>query len=103
MDIGKAILTEALLLVEEPEVIIRPSVPALSLTEQVDVAEIARLGEEATKLVIPELIQATHWIAALKRRLFPKQSVQIRPPNSADFQHNCVENPVQELETDTGG
>jgi NTE family protein len=85
IDIGGAMLTELLLQVERPDVIVRPALPHIGLLDEVDVAEVVRLGEQATERSLPDLIKATRWSARLSRRLRPRPIQQVRPPYKADF------------------
>jgi NTE family protein len=85
VDIGGAMLTELSLQLEQPDVIIRPAVPHIGLLDLVDVAEVARLGERATELALPQLEQAVGWRRRLVRRLKPYSVRRIRLPYAADF------------------
>lgn len=71
IDISGAMMTELLLEVERPDVIIRPDVGEYGLLDSVDVAEVARTGQQAAEKALPELHQALGWQAALRRRLIP--------------------------------
>lgn len=84
IDISGAVLTEVLLQVEEPEVIIRPAVPHIGLLDDVDVAEVARLGERAAEYALPELQKVVGLNARIFRRLWPRKTKRIRPPYSSD-------------------
>jgi NTE family protein len=85
IDIGGAMLTELLLIIEEPDVIIRPYVPHIGLLDRVDISEVARLGEEATRLALPELNQAVGFAAGLRRRFRKRGFVNIHLPTNSDF------------------
>ena len=66
IDIAGAQLTELRLQVDKPDVIIRPAVPHIGFLDTVDVREVARLGEEATRDALPALHQAVglrSWVA----------------------------------------
>ena len=69
VDIGSCALAELKLKIDRPEVLIRPPVAAIGLLDPVDVAEVAKLGEQATEEAIPDLLAAFSWSARL-RRLF---------------------------------
>lgn len=69
IDIAGALLTETLLEVQQPEVIIRPAVRQIGLLDVVEVDEVVRLGERAALAALPSLRRATGWWPNLKRRL----------------------------------
>jgi len=69
VDIGSCALAELRLIVDHPEVIIRPPVAEIGLLDAVDVAEVARLGERSAEQAIPDLQAAFKWSARLRRRL----------------------------------
>lgn len=85
IDIAGALLTELLLEIEKPDVLIRPAVRQIGLLDQVDVAEVARLGERAAEHVLPELNRAVGWPARVVRGLRPRKTPHICLPYSADF------------------
>jgi NTE family protein len=69
VDIGGALLTELRLQVDQPEVIIRPAVRHIGLLDTIDVAEVVRLGEEATEMALPALRRAAGWQAGVRRKI----------------------------------
>jgi NTE family protein len=69
VDIGGAMLTDLRLRLDQPEVILRPAVPQIGLLDNVDVAEVAHLGELAAEAALPELNRAVGWQARLGRRI----------------------------------
>lgn len=85
IDIGGALLTELLLEIEKPDVLIRPAVRQIGLLDQVDVAEVASLGDRAAEHALPELNRAVTWQARLGRALHPPKASRIRPPYTGDF------------------
>jgi NTE family protein len=85
IDIGGALLTELLLEIQKPDVLIRPAVRQIGLLDQVDVAEVARLGERATEHALPELNRAVGWQARLVRAVRPPRASRIHPPYTSDF------------------
>ena len=85
IDIAGALLTELLLEIEKPDVLIRPAVQQIGLLDQVDVAEVARLGERAAEHALPELNRAVGWQARLERALRPRRTPQVHPPYTSDF------------------
>lgn len=69
VDIGGALLTEQILELERPEVVIRPAVPHMGLLDPVDVSEVARIGERAAETALPELFRAVSWRGRLSNRI----------------------------------
>jgi NTE family protein len=67
MDIGGRQIAELRFRLEKPDVIIRPEVEDIGALDRVEVAAVAALGEEATRLVLPELRKVTAWPARLRR------------------------------------
>lgn len=55
VDMSNKAITELRLKSEPPDVLIRPAVEKIGLLDNVVVADVARLGEEATEVVLPEL------------------------------------------------
>jgi len=85
IDIGGAMLTELLLQVERPDVIIRPAVPHIGLLDRVDVHEVARLGERATEYALPELNKAVSLPSRLTRLFRGRSPQRIHVPYASDF------------------
>ncbi len=69
VEIGSRMVTELRLKVDAPDVVIRPKVAHIGLLQQVDVAEVARLGEEAAREVLPDLRRVVSWPNRLWRAL----------------------------------
>lgn len=67
IDMGGAMLTELRLQVDQPEVIIRPDVPQVGLLDDVNVSDLARIGEEAVIAALPELREAVSWRSRFSR------------------------------------
>ncbi len=63
---------ELRLQLERPEVVIRPLVSDIGILQRVDVHEVVKLGEEAARAQLPELLRATSWSAGLSRRVFQR-------------------------------
>lgn len=85
IDISGAMLTELLLLYDQPDVIIRPAVPHIGLLDVVDIDEVASLGEHAAELALPELEKAFSWSARLRRTFKPRSRQNVHLPYSSDF------------------
>jgi NTE family protein len=74
VDVSNRAVAEYRLVVDKPDVIIRPRVGTIKLLERVDVHEVARRGEEAVDAVLPELRQMVSWKSRLRRRYFGGKS-----------------------------
>lgn len=68
VEIGGRALAQWRLAVEKPDVLIRPAVSQIGLLQKVNVPDVVRLGEEATRQALPDLrrIQGTFWQRLLK-------------------------------------
>ncbi len=69
VDIVNRQMTELRLKVDRPEVIIRPAVSHIPLLGNVNVHQVARLGEEAVEAALPALRRATSWPGRWLQRL----------------------------------
>ena len=67
LDIGGRQIAELRFEVEKPDVIIRPEVENIGILQDVDVAEVARLGEQAAREKLPEIRNAVGLPARLRR------------------------------------
>jgi len=85
IDIGGALLTELLLEVEKPDVVIRPNVRHIGMLDDVDVASVVSLGERAAQNALPDLQRAVGWPARLMRRIRPPSRLKFRLPYVSDF------------------
>jgi NTE family protein len=72
VDVSSRTLSHLRLEIDKPEVIVRPKVHHLSLLDQVVVAEVAQLGEDALEEVLPQIKRAVAWRARLGRKIFGK-------------------------------
>lgn len=80
LDVSGRVQTELRIGVEKPDVVIRPDVEHIGLLDSVDVADLARRGEEATIQVLPELRRAlrrARWFS-----IIPKKSPRAARPSS---------------------
>jgi NTE family protein len=68
IDIGGALITEQILQLEQPDVIIRPAVPHIGLLDPVVVSEVTRLGELAAAAAVPEIYRALSWRRRISKR-----------------------------------
>lgn len=69
VDIGQRQMSELRLMIDAPEVIVRPDVNDINLLDKVDIAEIALRGEIAMEAVLPELYRAVSLSARTVRQL----------------------------------
>lgn len=70
VDIGNRAVAEYRLVVDKPDVIIRPAVSDVELLEQVDVRKVASRGEDAVETALPELKRLKSWTNQLRHRFF---------------------------------
>ncbi len=68
IDIGQRQMAELRLKIDAPEVVICPNVTDIHLLDRVNVPEIARRGERAAELVLPELRRSVSLLARASRR-----------------------------------
>jgi hypothetical protein len=68
VDVSSRALSHLRLELDKPEVIVRPNVHHISLLDQVVVADVAQLGEDALVEVLPQLKRAVSWHARLGRK-----------------------------------
>jgi NTE family protein len=73
VDVSSRALAEMRLQMDNPDVVIRPDVNGIGLLDKVDIHEIVHKGEEAARIVIPELQRAVAWPNRLRRRLFQQK------------------------------
>jgi len=69
LDVVDRALAEYRLIVDKPEIIIRPNAHHIDLLDKVDVRAVARLGEEATEIILPELKRVVGWRARTARQI----------------------------------
>ena len=60
VNISNRSITELRLKNEPPDLLIRPAVDKIGLLDKIVVADVVRIGEEATEVVLPELARITH-------------------------------------------
>ena len=70
VDAGSRAVAYLRLQIDKPDVIVRPNVHHIDLLDEVNVAEVAMLGEQAIEEVLPELKRATSWVSRTRRKLF---------------------------------
>jgi NTE family protein len=67
VDIGQRQMTSMRLLLDHPDVVIVPAVSEIGLLDNINIREIARLGEVATLEALPLIKKAVSWQTRLKR------------------------------------
>lgn len=70
VDVSSRAVANFRLQLDKPDVIIRPKVQHLSILDQVVIADVAQLGEDALEKVLPQLKRAVSWRARMGRKLF---------------------------------
>lgn len=68
VDLGGSTMLDMQLRLERPEVIIRPQLGLIGLTDRVDIPELIKLGELAAQSALPDLQKAVNWQNRLKRK-----------------------------------
>jgi NTE family protein len=89
VDIGSALLSELHIAVEQPDVLIRPAVWRIGLLDQVDIAEISFVWENAAEQALPELRRLFTWRARIGRSIYSRKAPITRLPFSSD-QFDCL-------------
>ena len=69
VDIASRQMAELRLILDEPELIVRPEVSGINLLDKIDVREIARCGEIATETALPNLLRAMSLSAQIARQV----------------------------------
>ncbi len=67
IDANSRILTELRLMVDKPEVVVRPDVDAYGILDKVNADEMVAIGEVAARAALPEVQQALSWSSQLSR------------------------------------
>ena len=67
LDMVTRAVAEYRLEVDQPDIIIRPSVTDIDILDQVDVRDVALKGDEAVEAVLPELKKLFTWQSRLRR------------------------------------
>ncbi len=90
IDASSRILTELRLMVDKPEVTIRPDVEAYGILDKVKADEMLSIGERAARAALPEIQQALSWSSQLSRffrhieapgRVIENGRDNLRPPS----------------------
>lgn len=67
IDATSRMMSELRMMVDKPEVIIRPDVGKFGILDEVDTQEMISLGEQAARAALPEIQQALSWSNQLSR------------------------------------
>jgi NTE family protein len=70
VDVSNRAVAEYRLKVDKPDIILRPHVSDIDLLDRVDIREVAKRGEEAVEVALPELKRIVHWKSRLRRKYF---------------------------------
>ena len=73
VDVGSRKLAELRLLIDNPEVVVRPDVGEIGFLDQVDVHKIIVKGEMAVDVILPDLQRVVTWPNQLRRRIFRRR------------------------------
>jgi NTE family protein len=69
VDLSSRSVAHYRLMVDAPDVVIRPNVHHIDLLDKVDVHEVAQLGEAALEEALPQIQKVTSWAGRLRRRI----------------------------------
>jgi NTE family protein len=68
VDLGGTTMLDMQLRLEKPEVIIRPKLGLIGLTDRVNIPDLIKSGEQAAQSALPDLQNAVRWQNQLKRK-----------------------------------
>ncbi len=74
VDLSSRAVSHYRLLADAPDVIIRPNVHHIELLDEVNVHDVARLGEDAVEEALPELARVTSWVQVMRRKFLGARS-----------------------------
>jgi NTE family protein len=80
VDVSSRAVASFRLMLDKPDVIIRPKVQHLNILDQVVIADVAQLGEDAVEEVLPQLKRAVSWRARLGRKIFGTNNSSVKIP-----------------------
>ena len=83
IDIAGAMLTDLRLEAEKPEVVIRPAVPQIGFLDDVNISDVAALGEIAAEEALESLRRAVGWRSWFSRQLNQNWVNPMVPPARA--------------------
>ena len=67
MEVSGRLLTELRMEMDKPDCVIRPNMAGIGMLDEVNVDELARLGELAAEDALPELVRLTGWRSRFSR------------------------------------
>lgn len=70
VDVSSRAVAHFRLQLDKPDVLICPAVHHLGLLDKVVIEDVAKLGEQATEAVLPQLKRAVSWQSRLRRKMF---------------------------------
>lgn len=70
VDAGTRTVAYLRLQIDKPDVVIRPDVHSIDILDEVLVADVVKLGEQAVEEMLPDLKDAVSWASRIKRKLF---------------------------------
>ena len=70
VDVSSRAVAHLRLELDAPDVIIRPNVHGIDLLDKVVVADVAKLGEQATEEILPQLKRVVSWQNRISKKLF---------------------------------
>ncbi len=80
VDLGSRKLAELRLIMDAPDVIIRPDVKGIGLLDAVNVHKVIHSGEAATEVVSEDLKQLNAWSNRLRQWMFPRRDTDVTRP-----------------------
>jgi hypothetical protein len=69
MDLSALMLMDKQLKLEKPEVIIRPDLGPVGIIDRVDIPEVIKSGELATREVLDDIRKAVSWQYQIRQRI----------------------------------
>ncbi len=72
MDLTSLVLLEKQLILEQPDVIIRPDLGTIGIVDHVDIPGLIKCGEQAAEVALPQVHKVTGWSYHLTRRLLAR-------------------------------
>lgn len=70
VDVSSRAVAHFRLALDKPDVLIRPNVHEIGLLDNVVIADVAQLGEQAVEDVLPQLKRIVSWSSRLSRKIF---------------------------------
>lgn len=77
VDVSSRAVANFRLELDAPDIVVRPKVHDIDLLDQVSVAEVAQLGEDALAEVLPQIQRAVSWQYRMKKKFFGKKPCEV--------------------------